>query len=61
MKCDETEKYQLPRHLKLLDKGFYDGLQYPRQALIHFMRKSDGLFRELTSEEQQLRFGNSVY
>ena len=56
----KSDKSDLPLELKHLDKGLYDGMVFPKATMLSFMRKSDLIFKDVTSEDSQQKFGNEV-
>lgn len=54
------DKSTLPSKLHHHDKGTKQGMTFPTQEMLPFMRLSDVTFKEFTSEENQQKFGNNI-
>ena len=54
------DKTMLPSELHHLDKGLYEGMTFPSNSFLPFMRLADVAFKEFTSGENQRKFGNKI-
>ena len=55
-----SDKSDLPSELKHIDKGLYEGMTFPKSTMLPFFRQTDFAYREITSEENQARYGRAI-
>ncbi len=54
------DKAKLPPKLLHVDKGLHDGMTFPTQDLLPFMRLADVTFKRCACSENQLNFGKNI-